>query len=724
MNAFILSAGLAFAIYELLALWHIPDTQTGPMPGDPFRRHPFRGRPRTTSTRARPGDPFRRHPFPGVTLEFDSPALRRVKIFARVLIVLATLTALLLIHQQVRPRESITSYSANIYLGFLFGPLLAIWVNAVIFHPPKDELSRGQIVAGIGLVLLFLLGSVGNETTRLLQRYSNRLSGLKLAGAELTFGERSHKDIGSTALAGSTSGSSGSTAPAGTNGSSGISGSSGLAYLAQLGGKNGIISRDLQYLQLFKPTLDTTQINKLSSARAFATRLIGPPLGCLLAWSQETGDSGPVDKHLNAFAEGFRQLATLKQGGQTNTAPDPGRLKDISTGFIRSGLAMAFDVMAASEREAVIEGCGLWLSTFCPEAMTWDDKGTLNIDDDDKFRVVDRPQLLRCLRAQKATLDEPPPQPPQGEPAPTNRARNNASELADELKTFIDQDSLNERPYFAIGYAGIMAQLGYYPAAASILDDWLRQQRRPRDNVNDESLVQNWFTVRARMFQAAYMEEWLVKEIRGVPTSVQDEHLANMMALRDGLHERLKNADFFKPLDKPCDTNCTIVLAPPAACKSEMLPKQLLLWQKLFTSYVSIESTYIERTVRHPEYRTRFQEKTNLEARRLANFDLSCSADTPDAWYAAVLAAFVQNAVNFTRARANNESQDTSVKRLDEADRAAVIGLQVVNDAAVKDRERGDKRLLERIQPSLTVQAQDELRSLRDEIAQIKKDLD
>ena len=68
MTAFILSAGLAFAIYELLALLHVPNTGGSALPGS-----------------TQPPSPF---PFPGGRLEFEPSALRRVKIFGRVLIVL------------------------------------------------------------------------------------------------------------------------------------------------------------------------------------------------------------------------------------------------------------------------------------------------------------------------------------------------------------------------------------------------------------------------------------------------------------------------------------------------------------------------------------------------------------------------------------------------------------------------------------------------------------
>ena len=72
-----------------------------------------------------------------------------------------------------------------VILGFFYGPLLAIWINTLLAKPSKESPSIGQYVAGAGLALLFLVGSVGDQMGALILGYARQISKISFGGAEL-----------------------------------------------------------------------------------------------------------------------------------------------------------------------------------------------------------------------------------------------------------------------------------------------------------------------------------------------------------------------------------------------------------------------------------------------------------------------------------------------------------------------------------------------------------
>jgi hypothetical protein len=227
---------------------------------------------------------------------------------------------------------------------------------------------------------------------------------------------------------------------------------------------------------------------------------------------------------------------------------------------------------------------------------------------------------------------------------------------------------------------------------------------------------------------AIYVDEWLLSDPNKITKALQDEHTANLRIIVTGLQDYLKNVDFFEPLDRECDDKCNIVFKAPGACRSGNKQDSLDKWQRLFTSYVSYDTLLIKRLLQHPDYKERFVETTNRAARRLANFDLSCATGPDDepsreALYADVLVAFIQNQLNYTRARAEIESDDVRNKRLEVAENAAQFGLEMTSPEVRKVNEGRDRRFLKRIEPNDLVDAQANLTSLRSDIAQLKREL-
>jgi hypothetical protein len=683
MTAFILSSAIAFAFYELLAFTRWPPAET--------RFHFYRA-----------------------TLVLTPAAASTARKVIRIFLVTSILLFVLTVHNVAWPFDSFTRYEVNIVFGFVFGPLFAIWVNSIVIHSANKDLSRNQILAAIALVVLFFLGATGDETSKLLGRYARNLSSVKLAGAELAFTskERSDRDrLSSTAISG-------------TSGTYVTGGSQGLQYLATLG---RIIDRDHDYLTYaFAPGISYFD---LKSTQDFATDSIVRPMACLLAWFGQTGDSRPVDRYLTAYAEMFRQLEALNTQMVTSAGPpnadELARVRELVTNFVRGGLAMALDIALSATHEGVLNGCARWFEVYCPEDSPKPPGGG---------PMLSAPRLA-CLRASLAQFAG------QQTPAATGRVGLRISSLTDGLAQFIKPQSYYDRrgletlPYFAIARASLMAQLGQYEAAAAILDDWLRRRRdemarpemqaafaeRPALAIKD-----SWFALRVRSMLAAYVEEWLEDEETRAATIVETEHLKNLLAIRDGFRSRLLKADFFRDLDKACGTKCEPVFRRPAECQSDEPTDRLVLWRQLYSSYITMEYTYIHRAIQHPDYQRKFAETVNDEARRLVNFDLSCGADQPkqEVVYGQSLLGFAENAVAYSQARAGIDGAETQTRRLDEAERAVKLGLEIVEQPATEDQERGDKRYLERIAPSFVVQVQENLRKQLKEIAQAKKQLE
>jgi hypothetical protein len=681
MAAFILSSAIAFALYQLLLFMEWP----------PAREEFYFYQGKIVLTEA---------------------AARVAPKFIRTALVVALLLLVLTIHHFALPIDTLAKYEVNIVFGFVFGPLFAIWINSIVLHSANKDLTRGQILAAIGLVLLFFLGAVGDETARLIKRYAGSLSSLKVAGTELSFIPNERNDRNRLP----------STPIAGTSGTYLTGGSAGLPNLA---GLDGIVQRDLDYLSnVFAPKGDQVPIEDLERARDFAAASIAPPLSCLLTWFQRTGDSSSLDKYLTTYADVFRQLEALNTQMNPPAGPPPSadvqkiqqaRLRQISSGFVRSGLTMALDIALSVPQMSVLDQCAPWFKFYCQA----DDKPGPGGQPNDGAAMQ---QCLQDTLKQFTQASDAPK---------TGKVEERIAFLTQRLAEFMlpqplaHTRGLEMLPYFAIGRASLMAQLGQHEAAVAILDDWLHQRARASDNNPIQQIKDDWFALRARSTLITFVEEWLEDEETNAAKVVQTEHLENLRATRDGFKSRLLKADFFKKLDKPCQTGCEPVFRRPTECSSDESNKRLKLWGKLYTSYITMEYTYIHRALEHPDYQTKFAETVNDEARRLVNYDLSCGTDEPkpDVVYGQSLLGFVENALGYARVRAGRDSEDTQKQRLDEAERAAKLGLEIVAKIATEDQERAGKTYLERIAPSFAVQVQENLKNQLKSIEQTRKDL-
>ncbi len=614
-----------------------------------------------------------------VSINFDAASAKWAHRALIAVIVFALLLSILFIHEIIFPLDRISRNKVNIILGLLFGPLFAIWLNSVFNYPPGKPLSRGQIVGGVGLVLFCLIGSAGTQTGKLLEQLARKISGLKGLGFELSLSEPSRKkdpSQGATSFAGSQSSSKFASS----------SGSVGLEYVSQL---DDIVQRDEDYLKLLFGQTDVQLSDQLERAKDLAKLAIKPPLKCLAAWFEATADATFVNDHLGPFVTAFRQVSTLHSEQ---------RRRDVSRIFVGSMAAIALDVEAFGAPPAVETGCASLLQIFC--------SANIEILPDTGIRIADRPALMECLR----TLSEA-----EGSHQLQASAKDRAEELSEKLRLFVADDALDTRPYFAIAYASLMAQLGQYETAAYILDGWLDRQKARLGGSG--KVVDDWFQLRIRSILAAYFEEWLLKQGSSAATAFRNEHLKNLDVLRTSLEGLLVKPGFLAEKTGRSAREAA-EFRVPGACAESIVEPQRRLWRRLLSSYISMELTHIQNRLRHPYYLSKFVESTNSDIGRLVDLDLSCLSEYPPPAlvYAQILDSYALNIVQYAKAKKEIESSGVREERFRTAGKAIAYGLEITHDRAQLDLNRSSVALLARVAPSDWVSARESLQQTGKEL--------
>jgi hypothetical protein len=587
MESFVFSASLAFVVYEALAFARPPEQK------------------------------LYNFSIGQITIAFGKTAAVWARRIVLALMVFGVLFFLLVIHEVIFPFDLISRNRVNITLGLFSGPIFGIWLNSIIRHPPDTGLSKGQIVGGIGLVLLFIVGSIGNEAGKFIERYARRINSLKVAGTELSFAERSRH--------GATPGSP-STAPAGAYGGGGFVPSQGLQYAANLNA--WFVQRDVGYLKLFG-ALDQSITDKFAGTKRLATDVIEPPLSCLSGWLQTKPDAVSVDQHLRAFAGTF---------GYLNALDNAAVRKRFTDDYVRRWRALVSDI---------------------------------ELFDDVKSGPCKR--LIELSSAPDWNIS----------PA---------------LDAVVANRDSKERPYLAIVHASLMAQLGQYPAATTILTNWLAAQQRTAAGAGIWPTTADWLDLRARSILAAYMEEWVQSNEAGVATPLRDEHLKNLDALRQGLKRVLTTNKFFSGLLQNQWQKDRDAFVRPGACSFH--DPDADTWRRLFTSYVSMALTYQQNVLLHPAYDAVFAEDSSGDLKTLAQLDLSCVVDRSELLYAQMMEVYTRNAILYSDVRGESEREDSKKSRIDAALLAAIIGLEYATKAAKADQPSPDKPFSDRIAPS------------------------
>jgi hypothetical protein len=714
MTAFFLAASISFLFYQVLAHSHIPSTNREITVGS-------------------------------VHISFGSGSAPWVRRILRFLIVALVLICTLFLHAWIRPWDWFSENRAGIIFGILFGPLFGIWFNAVIAHPAGEGLTWGLIIGGIGLILLFIMGSLGNEFGTVIRGYARNITTVKGAGFELAFekGRKEAPGLGALPPPGKTFGA--------------ITGSSGLQYLILL---DELIERDEKYLQLFE-AVESQQLKRqppgdrqkqaiatltqhrgafsthLTEAVKFTRLTITPPLTCLAWWHGRTRDSSVTDRHVQVLGDVLRtlQLSDIRNalGVEGLAAADR---------FVELSLRIASDVVLSSrELDESDEDCDPLIMLLCPDAVASvkpeekkrarkNKKAALLVKElaeafgraPDNF-VFDRARITECLNVALSSINRSLPKATEKSPEPI---KNYQEKVNSGLSLFLGGHGVSNRPYFAITQASIMAHLGQYEAMAETLDGWI--QRRAKA---DWESAGAWLDVRARSILAAYGEEWLRREGSregGAATALINEHTENLKLLRTVLFGWAAQAPFLKETMQNFQKAREPEFRRQGTCTTEGPAATVDLWRSLFDSYVSIELTYAQNVLRHPEYEGKFAETITSELDRLINLDLSCipgASSEADLYRARFSEVYARNAVKYSQVRAKSEGETARKKRLDLAERATQFGIERVRDAAdTAQRNRSGLPILRRIEPSLPVETRESLGVTLSDIRKTRQEFD
>ena len=692
MTAFLLSGTLGFIVYQCLAWANVPKGKPGIDIGD-------------------------------IQVQFSKSAATWARRGLRLVIAVLILGAIILLNRPFIASDAVAKSEVAILLGAFWGPLFAVWINAVIANAAGANLTRGQFVAGIGLALLFLIGSVGNETGSILGEYAKKINNVKIAGAEVSFSDRSK------------AGSPGAGAVP-SPGQPLVSGSAGLTYFA---GLDGTIARDEEYLDLFRrlelrdidnqlshlnKTVDDDRRQRLTekvdstnahwtktratlqAAKDFANRTVTRPLNCLVGWYETTGDSNSVNRHLALYGNLFRRLQAIDPKQEADTEQ---QINELAIGLIRTSINVGSDALVSIPNYLGRDQCNDLIGLFCP----------------DEIKSADRQPLRACMkRALTAT------EPDTKSPLPAIESLRQAT--VGGLKNFIATDGIEGRPYFVIGYASILAQLGQYTAAGAILDGWL-QRRSERSSATSWTLADDWFDVRVRSTLAAYMEEWIRKQGSTPPTKVLDVHVKNLDRLLDYLHDRLGRTAFFARIDPALREQKAIALKWPGKCTSSEPEPELEVWRRLFETYVSLQLTHAQAALLYFNYKAS-SDDTTREMAKLASMDLSCIPDlvSGETYGAQIIESFTRNALMYADAHSGPDREEANKKRLAEAIGVAEFGNKLLNDAAKLSDDaaknssaaKSDNSFLKRIESNELDDTREKLAATLSAVKKAKQDID
>ena len=272
-------------------------------------------------------------------------------------------------------------------------------------------------------------------------------------------------------------------------------------------------------------------LGRLRRAKSFAEMTIKPSTACLVGWYSATSDADTINRHMAALADVFKRLPMIESGHP---------VERVAEEFINRSFYIVRDAVASVPGYLLTNSCDALLYQFCPTvfrsvaARKLNDLGSRR-EDMKPERNDDLQAPGNCLRGIDAAMHQEPKHPV---------FKSLQRELEPFLADFVESRGWQARPYFALGYASILSQLGQNLAASAVLDNWIHMRSQRPEPVWDTAA--DWFDLRVRSILVNFLEIWLKKEGASAPTAVRDEHIANLDILRLDIKSRLEQVDFFR----------------------------------------------------------------------------------------------------------------------------------------------------------------------------------
>lgn len=578
---------------------------------------------------------------------FTLRAVRPAFIFFVLLLCVVVLVLLILfIVGRVHPTErSIYRWSdflsgrlfSSAVIGLLFGGLFAFWLRDLLWLKPTQSVGWKPVVQAVVLAILLALGAFSD----ILASYSRRISQISFGGAQLSFVPLKDSDaaerLGKPGLGTQYSSATGKATSSG-----------GLSLLAQLTSR---INNDRKYIETVFGTPKPASSATTDEHATFHTATFGSLAQCLQAVARQSADEAIIDEHLREIARPLQELVTARK------ELHPDRRKQIAEDFVRvSGtliehLRYTYLQIPPTDvrRQGIEESCTHLIRARCATARSAD------------RALADL--AARCPE-ENATIVE-------------------QTRLG--LDRLLSDDTLFDRPYMSLLFAGVTWRLGQYSTATNELDGWLRAIK------TSPAKTHPWHQARARIVLSGILEEWIRSSVNP-PSSLAEYHLTN---LRDSIE-----------LMTPMLSSVLVTMGdvaedveregfrgrPPRAGDKCTSLSSDQIW--LAITLLGQHAVYIFRAVQLPDYYETYSSRVMDYRNLLMKKDYFCiSRNFPafkgliDVTYAEILEAYAEvELANASRIHALGDL-DAARRALERAASAAALGLQLIFDYAEAGRK-------------------------------------
>jgi hypothetical protein len=574
-----------------------------------------------------------------------------------------------------------TSLCAAAFAAVWFGAL-AGWVFAGIYNrlarTDTGDLTGRDRVEFIVLLLFVLLGVFGESTVT---KFASRITAFKFGGAEIALaaGDSRASAQGQPGLAASYSSSQPSDFAPGEP-------STGLNLLMFLG---DLVDRDQAYLRMLSPATSVADAGKFEGSRDFAHHLVQPVALCLVAYAKHTGDTALVNDVLAKLLDPARKFMVLEP-------------KDNYDTWIGSTAAIMLD-------QQIVVARLVWGPMQRPEPRSpKDPEPKFNTDQECKRMIAalcgvgaESTKACKTLTSEAA-----------GPGAAAARYRLAALKTIEgQLRRAIEARRAltvsEERPYFVLLYASLMAQLGKHPAAMLALDRWIGERNDLR------SVDAQWLKVRALNALTVLADEWIRVQQGSVPLAVRDyylRHLEEMDTLLAGFGAvPPEQGSYLSVLLKAADNGAGLEGATfrtlpgsVAACanlqrqgESDAHRQERQLRERRFLQlYLTNRLGIAAQMVEHPEYGSKYISKSAALLAAVYRTDFRCAFEEDTDLQVAqtqMLYVIANGLLKEARVLAPIRKQPDTESRLQRALDAVRLALETIDSQQSKDRKAKDR---------------------------------
>ena len=575
-----------------------------------------------------------------------------LRLFLIVLIVLLVAMTAILVHD-LFTESRLAVFRVNevsIIVGFIFGIVLAIWINAVFRSDPSVKDIR-QTVLVFCLVLLFLVGSFGQDVGHLLQNAASRLTTFSAGGVSLTLNAVSNQRTG--AFIGS------SFFGAGTGRYHVLSPGFGVGFLAQV---EEIMERDCETVNLIhnfqfyhnselKPYLtahspgnswfkiilydDPPKCNGSSEYPLLARNIgffVTDPAQCVNAIYQTTADESFLAGILGDFSPVIRGLFTADVKDEIVEGYVSQSLFRSYTHIIRYmylNFPQIFDSRSniSNELKEIQRQCHRTVSLICGVSWAPEDNNLLN----------------GCASSTLITTAAREPL--------TNSQRESQAKLEDEVRQFKAKvhpfyQSLVDRIrqprsvlYLTISYCALNVALGDYENGLQILSQWIHSHwidsrwtdveaegHVPIGETSNELVFEQvdseegeWLLQRARWTEAYFLGAWLNSMGSAANDNMRSVYLRNA----EDMIKYYDNAEFTNGL-MSLARNVSNECVSPTPDDSNECPFDHRGWQNLVYNYALTKLAFSTHSLGRHDFDLKYKNKSMTYIEDVLHINGSC----------------------------------------------------------------------------------------------------